>query len=125
MRDSPFDQFAPYVLARWKAGERNGLALWREIQEQGYAGSARSVYTDLAILKQAEVEAPASSQRIQKYSPTAAVWLLMRDRQRLDEVKREDLTAFCQASTALKKASDLVQDFVLMVQKREGYRLDA
>ena len=53
-RESPFDPFAPYVLARWQAGERNGLALWREIKAQGYTGSARSVYGHLATLKQAE-----------------------------------------------------------------------
>jgi transposase len=37
-RDSPFDPFAPYILSRWEAGERNGLALWREIKAQGLHG---------------------------------------------------------------------------------------
>jgi len=53
-----------------------------------------------------------------------ALWLFVRDPESLDEVEREDLAAFCQASTALKKAYDLVQDFLSMVHKREGYRLD-
>ena len=53
-RESPFDPFAPYVLSRGPAGERNGLALWRAIKAQGYTGSARSVYGHLATLKQAE-----------------------------------------------------------------------
>ncbi len=48
----------------------------------------------------------------------------MRDPESLDEVEREDLAAFCQVSTALKKAYNLVQDFLSMVHKREGYRLD-
>ncbi len=43
-RPSAFDAFAPYVLKRWKEGQRNGLALWREIKEQGYDGSDRSLY---------------------------------------------------------------------------------
>ena len=34
------------------------------------------------------------------------------------------LAAFCQASPTLKKAYDLVQDFLSMVHKREGARLD-
>jgi predicted transcriptional regulator len=42
-RQSSFDPFAPYVLSRWHNGERNGLALWREIKEQGYSGSDRTV----------------------------------------------------------------------------------
>ncbi|WP_220208088.1 hypothetical protein [Reticulibacter mediterranei] len=46
-RESPFDPFASYVLSRWEAGERNGLTIFREIKEQGYTGSARSVYGHL------------------------------------------------------------------------------
>jgi len=124
-RQGPFDPFAAPVLVLWQAGERNGLALWRAIKEQSYTGSPRSVYTHLETLKQAEVRACASAQRIQKYSPNAAVWLFLRDRHDLDEVEQEDLAAFCQASSALKKACELVQQFVSMVRKREGHRLDA
>jgi hypothetical protein len=50
---SCFDAFAPDVLKRWNNGERNGLALWREIRQQGYSGSERSVYRYLETLKQA------------------------------------------------------------------------
>jgi transposase len=49
----------------------------------------------------------------------------VRDPENLDEGEREALTAFCQASTQLRLASDLVQDFFSMVHKREGHRLDA
>ncbi len=124
-RQSSFDGFAPYVLSRWKAGERNGLALWREIKEQGYTGTGRTVYRYLETLKQAEVKVSANPQRLQKISATTAVWLFVRDPESLDEVEREDLAAFCQASIALKKAYDLAQDFLSMVHKREGHRLHA
>jgi len=123
-RESPFDPFAEYVLARWQAGERNGLALWREIKAQGYTGSARSVYGHLATLKHAEVKASANPQRLLKYTPNAAVWLFVRDRKSLDELEQEALAAFCEISTRLRSAYDLVQDFLVMVHKREGYRLD-
>jgi transposase len=43
----------------------------------------------------------------------------------LDEVEQEALAAFCQTSTQLRLAHDLVQDFFSMVHKREGNRLDA
>jgi len=43
----------------------------------------------------------------------------------LDEVEQEDLATFCQASLTLKRTYDLVQDFMKMVRKREGHRLDA
>ncbi len=49
----------------------------------------------------------------------------MRDPNSLDEVEQEDLAAFCQVSVTLKRAYRLVQDFLAMVHKREGHRLDA
>jgi len=54
-KPSSFDTFAPYVLKRWQEGERNGLVLWREIQEQGYTGSERTVYRHIETLKHTTV----------------------------------------------------------------------
>ena len=108
-----------------REGERNGLALWREIKAQGYTGSDRSVYRHLATLKPVEVKASVNVERIQQFSANTAIWLFMRDPKKLDEIEREDLTAFCQASAPLKTAYDLLQDFLSMVHKREGHRLDA
>ncbi len=124
-RPSSFDAFAPYVLKRWQEGERTGLTLWREIKNQGYSGTERSVYRYLETLKQAEVKASLNPHRLQKFSANTTVWLFVRDPDTLDEVEREDLATFCQVSPTLKRAYDLVQDFLLMVHKREGYRLDA
>ena len=124
-KQSSFDPFAAYVLKRWQDGEHNGLVLWQEIKNQGYTGTDRSVYRYLKTLKQAEVRASLNPERIQKYAATAAIWLFVRDPKKLDEIEQEDLAAFCQASAPLKKAYDLLQDFLSMVHKREGQRLDA
>ena len=101
------------------------MTLWREIKEQGYSGSDRTVYRYLETLKQAEVKATASLPRLQKFSASTAVWLFVRDPDSLDEIEREDLAAFCQVSPTLKKAYHLIQEFFSMVHKREGHRLDA
>jgi transposase len=123
-RQSAFDAFAPFVLKRWQNGERNGLALWREMKAQGYTGTERSVYRYLETLKQAEVRASVNPARIRKYSANTAVWLFVRDPDTLDEVERAYLATFCQASTTLKRAYSLIQDFLNMVHKREGERLE-
>jgi transposase len=123
-RQSSFDPFAPYVLRRWQGGERNGLTLWREIREQGYCGTERSVYRYLETLKQAEVKACTNPHRLHKFSANTAVWLFVRAPETLDEIEQEDLAAFCQVSPTLKRAYDLVQDFLSMVHKREGVRLE-
>ena len=123
-RHSCFDAFAPYVLKRWQEGERNGLTLWQEIKAQGYGGSDRSVYRYLKTLKQVEVKASLNPHRLHKFAVNTAVWLFVREAETLDEIEQEDLAAFCQASPTLKKAYDLVQDFLSIVHKREGARLD-
>ena len=124
-RQSCFEVFAPYVLKRWQDGERKGIHLFREIREQGYTGSARSVYRYVETLKQAEVRMSVNPARIRKYSANTAVWLFMRDPNTLDEGEQEDLTAFCQVSPALSRAYTLIRDFQDILHRREGHRLDA
>jgi transposase len=124
-RQSSFDVFAPYVLKRWQDGERRGIHLFREIREQGYTGSERSVYRYVETLKQAEVRTSVNPARIRKYSANTAVWLFMRDPKTLEEGEQEDLAAFCQASPALARAYTLIQDFRNMLHRREGDWLDA
>jgi len=122
---SCFDEFAPSVLQRWKEGERRGIMLYREIKEQGYTGSVPTVYRYVDVLKQAEVETSANLHRLHTFSANAAVWLFVRDPKTLDDIEREDLAAFCQVSSTLKRAYELIQDFLRMVHKKEGARLDA
>jgi transposase len=88
---SSFDEFAPYVLKRWQEGERNGLALWREIVSLGYTGSERTVYRHIETLKQASVQASLHPDRLRKFTASTAVWLFVRDKKNLDEVEQEDL----------------------------------
>lgn len=124
-RQSSFDAFAPYVLRRGPRGEHNGLTIFREIQAQGYPGTERSVYRYLKTLKQVEVRTAINPAHIRKYSANTAVWLFVRNPDVLDEGEREDLATFCQANPALKRAYSLIQDFLNMVHKPEGERLDA
>src|SRR3989441_8707758 len=49
-RQSCFDSFAPYILKRWREGEHTAITLCREIKEQGYTGSERTVYRYLEVL---------------------------------------------------------------------------
>jgi transposase len=124
-RPGSFKDYAPHVLSRWQAGERNGLAIYRDIKEQGYDGSERTVYRYLEPLKQAEVRASVDLHRLQKFTANTAVWLFIPDPETLDEIEKQDLEMFCLASPQLSQAYQLAQEFLVMVRKREGHRLDA
>jgi excisionase family DNA binding protein len=122
---SAFDPYAPYVLRRWEDGERNGTHIWREIAAQGYPGSPRMLYRFLETLKTQEMGTAAAVQRLPHYSSTAAVSLFMRRPNTLDEIQREHLAAFCLADPSLETTYRLAQDFLVMMRKLEGERLDA
>src|SRR5215469_8179472 len=42
-RESSLELYLPWLDVRWAAGDRNGAALWRQLQEQGFRGSLRVV----------------------------------------------------------------------------------
>lgn len=102
------------MLSRWEQGCTNGLQLYREIQEQGYAGTDRQAYRFLVPLrrKQRIIQKGAVPHiPLQDFSAKDAVWLLVRDPEKLDEEEQATLTAICQASETAKTAYQLVQEF--------------
>ncbi|GHO56351.1 transposase [Ktedonobacter robiniae] len=122
-RRSRFDPYKGYVLRRWQEGCTNGYQLWRELREQGYAGSARSVYNFLQPLSKGLVT-PALQQELACFSAQETTWLFVRDPDDLDEKQRTSLSTVCQTSATAKAAYQLVQSFMTMVHQRTGNQLD-
>lgn len=123
-QQSNFDPYAAYVLQRWQDGERNGTRLWEEIVAQGYPGSQRTAYRFLKTLKKTEVKLTEETPQVMYYTSTAAGCLFMRHPDKLDEGEHIDLAALRQAHPDLETTYCLVQDFLTMLRKREGERLD-
>jgi transposase len=53
-RANSLDPFEPYLRERWAQGYHNALGLWREIREQGFAGTSRTVSRFVTYLRQQE-----------------------------------------------------------------------
>ena len=121
-RRSIFDPYAPYVLARWKQGDRDITKLWQAIRAQGYPGNIRTVYRFIQTLKQESVILPAPSV-LDRVSVQEALWLIARPFDALKADERTDLQELCQASTQLATLHRLVQVFGQIVRQREGHRL--
>jgi len=100
------------------------LQLWREIAAQGYPGSCRMVYRFLETLKTAETVTAEGTHRLPHYTSKSARWLFMRRPADLEDIEQEDLAAFRRLNPSLDTAYGLVQDFLQMMRKREGDRLD-
>jgi transposase len=126
-RRSAFDPYAEYVLKRWEAGCENGSQLWREIKDQGYQGSAQTVYRFLISLRKKQriiwkPEVPHAP--LQDFSANDAVWLFARDPTDLDENEQETLSMICQASETARTTYQFVQEFRYLLHHREGEKLD-
>ena len=77
------------------------------------------VYRFLKTLKMQQMRASAVVQALPHYSSTAVVSLFMHRPDTVQEIEREHL-----AAPVLETAYMLVQDFLAMMRKREGERLD-
>jgi transposase len=127
-----FDPYAAYVTQRWAQGCRNGLQLWRELQTQGYKGGSRTVYRFLTTLREGSAPIRGKAQRsqavpespVEQWTAQKAVWLFIRDPIHLDKNEQKALAAIRQASPTADAVYGLAQDFMQMLRRREGERLD-
>ncbi len=128
-----FDPYAAYVRERFSQGCRNGLQLWRELQTQGYKGSSRAVYRVLATLPEGCAATRGKAQRsqgtsespVEKWTAQKAVWWFIRDPSDLKRKEQKALAAIRQASPTADTVYEFAQDFMQMLRRREGKRLDA
>ena len=131
-RRNRFDAYLPYLTERWNQGERNGQRLFRELQAQGYKGGAGTLYRFLRSLRGYSASAETRAERaqtvpetpFQQFSAQKAVWLFVRDLSDLEAAEQEELNAIRQASPTANTVYELVQDFMSMLRRREGERLD-
>jgi transposase len=127
-----FDPYATYVRERFSQESRNGLQLWRELQTRGYQGGSRVVYRFLAQLKQGSATRGGKTQRsqaapdssVEQWTAKQAVWWFIRGPSDLKEKEHQALAAIRQASPTLDTVYELAQDFMQMLRRREGQRLD-
>lgn len=126
-RPSSFDPYAAYVLSRWEQGCTNGLQLHKEIKEKGYTGTSRALYSFLVPLRRHQrivQKATVPQAPLQDFSAKNAVWLFVRDPEKLDEKEQVMLTTICQASEMAQMTYQFVQEFRQMLHHREGEKLD-
>jgi hypothetical protein len=120
-RGSRLDEFKPCLCRRWNEGARDGAALHAELQEQGWAGSARTVRRYLAQFREPGT-APAAPPAVPKARQITRLLLTRPDH--LEAADREQLariragcphinalaghiTAFAEMTDGLAGATDL------------------
>ncbi len=132
-RQSKLDPYLPYLRKRWEEGCHNGLQLARELEAQGFRGSA-SLVRKLTGDWRARLPGPSERVRGKKrqaappvkrrLSPRQASWLFVKDQQQLTADQRALIERICQTNANLQDLYQLGQDFVQMVKQRQVRRLD-
>jgi transposase len=119
-----------YLLQRWKEGCHNGVKLWQEIKEQGFAYSVTNVSRFLAHLRR-EGKPPhpvgkTGSILSRPHGPTArrVAFLCIARSEDLEEEDAAYLERLRQDDASIAQAVELVQDFVTMLHERQGEQLD-
>ena len=133
---SILDRWEPYLLERWQAGCHNALQLYREIHEQGYAGSRpllsrwaaqhRKEHPDVSNGVSDTSPEPLSTQHqpvMRRLSPSQAAWLLVQQPADLNVDEHAALDKMQQAVAEIAAAYTLAQDFVRMVRERTSEAL--
>jgi transposase len=128
--------FHAYLLARWNAGCRDALRLFRELQPRGYPGSYATVARYVQRLRHAQEGIPQPRRRCQPpppvvtapqhrpLTPRRVTWLvLQRPEQRTSE-QHHLLAQLTMQHAELAEAIALAQDFAQLVRQRQARHLD-
>ncbi len=128
------DPYKPYLRRRWSEGCRNGLQLFREIQEQGYASSRANVARFVTHLRRDDPAPPSSPRhprpqragapRVRPLTPRALAALILRRPDDLTATQQTILERVRHADDELARADALGHGFMRLLRERRGAEFD-
>lgn len=115
----------------WQQGERNGRALFRQLQQHGYQGSYRTIARFLQRLQRphhssTETHSKTTTRRVRrrsKLTPRQAAFLLLRDPDKLSQRQQQQLTQLRQHPD-FALPLQWAQNFIDILRKQQGDRFD-
>ena len=119
--------YVPYLQARYLAGERNDVGLFRELVARGYAGSRMTVerfLQGLRALEQQGLSLSAVTPAAVELTPRRAIGLMLRRQEDLTEEETAALKQACQVHSQVQQTQMLLQEFVSMLRERRGADLE-
>ena len=115
VRESSLELYLPWLDAQWAAGERNGAALWRRLQTQGFRGCLQ-VVTEWAGQRRQADKADGALSRAPAARSIARLLTVGRDR--LSKSEAVMVAAIKGGMPLLVEARDVAAAFQAMVCKR-------
>jgi transposase len=128
---SAVNAFLPYLQQRWETGCRNATQLWREIQEQGYRGTAVMVRLRVRQWREGDgrkdrhrSKGMKPSKKGKPPSPRRAMWLLLGDQSKQTTEEQALRGKLSELSAETREVTRLAVRFQEMVRERKAERLD-
>lgn len=129
--------YLPYLERQWQAGCTNATQLWREIVAQGFSGSrslvSRWAAAERTLLPQSTRYSRKQSNGVKPalarvhnpapWSAPRASWLLVKEREHLDEKENAALARITAVDPQVATVADLAERFRRMVKQRECHHL--
>jgi len=130
---SPFAPFAAYVTSRWADGCHNGMQLWREVCEQGYAGPRYRIWEVVQRLRQgltavAELEDEQTetlSRPLRPVSPRQVAGIFLRRPTDRTAEEQRVLGQVVERCPDARVAYDLSERFLSLMRQRQAASLEA
>src|SRR4029450_4679197 len=133
--DSVLNPYKGSLLERWNAGCRTAARLFRDLQQQGYAGSYALVAAYARRLRQAQGLAPGqrcprrplpavAEPSCPPLTPRRATWLVLRREAKRTAAEAQQLTQLHAQAAEGAEALALAQDFATLVRQRQPTQLD-
>jgi transposase len=123
------EPYEPFLLQRWGEGCRMATVLWREIRAQGFAHSVSNVQRFVAQLRRAGPPATGRPRtaltKPHGPPPRLVASLVLRRPERRTDEQRTYLKLVAAEDPAIATAVDVAEDFLVMLRRREGDRLEA
>ena len=122
--------YMPYLIRRWREGSTDSRQLWREIEAQGYAHSARTVCRFITRLRRAAEAGQAPETQTSPYTrlqgpsvrALSCTWMCPEAKRSPDaQMYVDQLTAL---DPSIAQAYQLSQAFLALVRERRGDELE-
>jgi transposase len=132
-RASVLDPYKPYILKRWNEGCHTGMAIWRELEQQGIACKANTVFKYVSRLRQAHglppkkrvatTEGEIVEGIARRATPRSLAWAVLRRPEHQDGAEQERIATLRTLDPVLDEAVSLTKEFTQLVRERQGEQL--
>ncbi len=134
-RASVLDPYKPYILKRWNEGCHTAAVIWRELEQQGAACKASTVFSYISRLRQAQGLPPKKrvgptagevvDHGLRRATPRSLAWTVLRRPEQQEAAEQQRIAELRGRASVVDEAVSLTEEFARLVRERRADQLDA